>query len=237
MVMVLVPAGSFQMGWLPEAKDFKFPAEYALPRHRVALSTAYYMDEHEVTIEMWERFAAATGARTPKWDLPERLSPSTMPATWMTWVEAMAYAQWTGSSLPTEAQWERAAKAGHDEYRYPWGELDNPKLRNGLGGQDGYSGLAPVKSYPPNAYGLFDMSGNAGEYCADWFLSGYYQHGSEVDPLGPAVFPPDKGDPSRVVRGGSAWNSSQDLRVDARGEGLPGEGRGPVGLRCVRTLR
>ena len=143
------------------------------------------------------------------------------------------YAAWVGAELPTEAQWERAAKGGHDDYIHPWGLTDDVKRRNGGGeDKDGFARVAPVKSYQPNDFGLYDMAGNVWEWCADWYGETYYASSPADDPSGPVT------GSERVMRG-SAWNSAaeggpSDFRVTERRSGAPGDRLFSVGFRCAK---
>jgi formylglycine-generating enzyme required for sulfatase activity len=226
MEMVLVAGGAFEMG-APAGADA--PAD-ARPRRTVTLSRPYYLDVHEVTVGMWAVGADEGVVRRP----PRMRSPATdrHPVHNVTWEEAAAYASWAGVALPTEAQWERAAKGGDDARVYPWGASDDVGARNGeeIAQEDGFGGPAPVASYRPNRYGLHDMAGNVAEWCADWYDERFYATGPSVDPVGPRAAP------SRSVRGGSFESASAQLRVFVRSDGAPDARVTSIGLRCAKPL-
>ncbi len=225
MEMVFVPGGAFPEGAVPG--DPRALAEEK-PRRVVTLSKAYYVDEHEVTVAMWKAYAAATGAPLPP--LQEDATDA-FPAHGVSWDAAMAYAAWAGVSLPTEAQWERAARGGADDAIFPWGADDDVKRRNGALDFDGFAGLAPVKSFPANAYGLFDVAGNVEEWCLDVYDEKAYEAGAATDPTGPS-----DAVPTRVLRGGCAQSLRPALRCSSRGLGSHDIDPVNAGLRTVKAL-
>ncbi|HEY7329206.1 MAG TPA: formylglycine-generating enzyme family protein [Gemmataceae bacterium] len=173
------------------------------------------------------------------------------PAVHIAWEDAAAYARWGGKRLPTEAEWERAARGGLEGKRYYWGDELRPNdkwMANIWQGDfptensadDGFKGTAPVKSYPPNAFGLYDMAGNVWEWCADWYRPDYYADSPQKNPQGPdsSIDPDGRGEPKRVQRGGSFLCSDKyciRYRAGARGQGEPKTGLSHTGFRCVRS--
>lgn len=229
--MVLIPAGKFRMG------TDRLTSKAAEPVHVVSLD-AFYIDTHEVTVGEYKRFLIATGYRK----LPKiaKISPTDKhPVVGVSWVDAMAYATWAGKRLPTEAEWEKAARGGLLDKNYPWGnEAPDSSLANYQKMEDT---TTPVGEYPPNAFGLYDVAGNVAEWCLDAWDEDFYSHSPEENPFaGPKSryttledFQTIKG--LRVVRGG-AWSSMHPgtLMVGGRTKGDALKKYGYIGFRCAK---
>jgi len=229
--MVLVPAGEFLMGTSKEQlatcledvpagiDERKFNDE--LPQHSVYLD-AYYIYKTEVTIAQWNRFCKATG-RPEAGMMDEVANWADYPMMGVTWEDAAAYAQWAGAGLPTEAQWEKAAR-GTDGRVYPWGNAWD--ARKVVKGHRKAAGTLPADTSP---YGCLDMAGSVWEWCADWYDPAYYKNAPVRNPTGP-----EKG-ATRVMRGGTYSQSLPYLfRTTYRSETFPlSRNYFGIGFRCV----
>ena len=223
---VRIPAGTFQMGCVPGDLECS-PDE--TPRHTVTVGTPFLMMIMPVTVAEYRRFARATGhemrSATPD------VQGDDHPVVDVTWADAVAYCTWAGGRLPTEAEWEYAARGGRDGLKYPWGDSishDNANFK-GTGGRDRWESTSPVGSFEANGFGLFDMAGNVWEWCADLYGDKYYASSPATDPPGPSS------GSSRVLRGGSWEFGPGFLRISLRGWIGPSGGVNSGGFRCVRS--
>lgn len=222
--MVLIPAGEFLMGADTEGDDS--------PIHAVYID-AFYMDKFEVTNGEYLAFCEDAGWRLPEfWGMEAFHSTSDFPdhpIVGVSWSDAKAYAEWAGRRLPTEAEWEYAARGGLDGMIYPDGDTLDPTLANHR--RSGIRGTVAVGSYPPNGFGLHDMAGNVVEWVADCYDADYYKISPPRNPRGP-----EKGK-LRVIRGGG-WHSGPSCnRVHYR-NALPANWKDfAVGFRCARDHR
>ena len=227
--MVLIPAGEFQMG-----DHFNEGHGNELPVHTVYLD-AFYLDIYEVTNAQYGKFMNATGHSAPRYWNNSSYNAPEQPVVGVSWHDAVAYAEWAGKRLPTEAEWEKAARGGLIGKRYPWGDeapdAGGVYRANYYAGDnsaaDGYEYAAPVGSFPSNGYGLYDMAGNVWEWCADGYDSSYYANSPRNNPLGPGS------GSSRVLRGGSWFDITYHLRVSYRSYDDPTRTYYYVGFRCV----
>ena len=230
--MALIPAGSFEMG-------DHFNEGYASERlvHTVELD-AFYMDVNEVTVGQFKRFVEESGySYQGNWqDVASRSPTDEHPMVYVSWDDAIAYTEWSDKRLPTEAEWEYAARGGLTGKRYPWGDEITHDDANyaGTGGKDIWTRTSPVGSFEPNGYGLNDVSGNAWEWTNDLYDGDYYNNSPLRNPQGPnsggiAAPPPweelERSGNDRVLRGGF-WNCNTaitggetGLRVAARESG------------------
>lgn len=224
-VYVWVPPGSFMMGCTPG--DIECVDDES-PRHRVTLTRGYWMARTEVTVGQYRRSGRSMPPE-PRRSFNKGWASTEHPIVNVTWNEADAYCKAIGGRLPTEAEWERAARGGHDEWRYPWGSSishENANYSDEQGGRDQWAYTAPVGQFAPNDYGLFDMAGNVWEWTADW--NGEYPSSDATDPRGPTS------GRYRVLRGGSWGVTARVLRVSDRNDDFPANRSGTLGVRCVR---
>lgn len=261
--MKLIKGGTFQMG-----TNDGFP--YEGPVHEVTVND-FWIDEHEVTVAEFAKFIEATAYVTESdkygwsgvfsgaemawipveganWQYPygpnEAAAKPDEPVRQISWNDAVAYANWKGKRLPTEAEWEYAARGGRKGSKYFWGDERFPQdsvYGNWWQGHfpdtnllsDGYADVAPVKSFPPNGYGLYDMSGNVWEWTADWFSRTYFQDSSTHNPTGP------KSGQEIVIKGGSflcCENWCEGYRISSRQFTPKDSGLNNLGFRCVADV-
>lgn len=255
--MIRIPAGSFQMGSsadvaFAECQKYRTDCNledftYEEPVHSVYLDT-FFIDQYEITNSQYTVFLAASGNQDESgatwlndnenshihladniWHVDTGFENH--PVIFVTWYGAQAYCEWRGTVLPSEAQWEKAARGGLEGALYPWGNDmpvcdsvgNNGAQYNACGGS-----TVPVGSFAPNGYGLYDMAGNVYEWVEDWFSDSYYSVSPQTNPSGP------EGEfDRRVMRGGSWSLSANNLRVATRGRNLPENSFRGVGFRCA----
>jgi len=240
----------------PRAEDFPgVPAE-----NLVAGSVVFSPPDHAVPLDdhaQWWRYAKGANWRHPDGPGSDLDGREQLPVVHVAYEDAVAYAAWAGKRLPTEAEWEFAARGGLSGKVYPWGDEFRPDghwMTNSHqghfpdhdAGQDRYTGIAPVAQFPANGYGLHDVAGNVWEWISDWYRPDYYAQLAatgdvSTNPRGPeSSFDPDEpGVQKRVQRGGSFLCTDQfcsRYMVGTRGRGEIGTGTNHLGFRCVRDV-
>ncbi len=198
----------------------------------------------------WWRYIPGANWRHPYGPKSSIKGFENYPVVHVCYEDALAYARWAGKRLPTEAEWEFAARGGKANTTYYWGNELHPAgkmMSNNFQGHfpdhddglDGYKGVAPVMSFPANPYGLYDMEGNVWEWCSDFYRPDYYAHSPQENPVGPAdsYDPEDPKSAVRVQRGGSFICSEQyclRYKAGSRGKGEIRSGSNNLGFRCVK---
>ena len=243
-LVALIPSGEFRMGGSDSSTEID-----ELPVHTVHVD-AFYIDKYEVTNAQYKEFINVN----PQWQKGSILGKyhndkylkfwqgnnyppgrENHPVVYVSWYAAMAYAKWTGRRLPTEAEWEKAARGRLVGAKYPWGdEIDS--TRANYGGELGDT--KPVGSYPPNDYGLYDMTGNVMEWCLDAYDEGFYNHSPSRNPIagGPLVDIVNNFltvTNLRVVRSGCWYNVPMHVRVADRYGTSPEDASRGRGFRCA----
>jgi formylglycine-generating enzyme required for sulfatase activity len=239
----------------PRAEDY--PG--APPENLVAGSVVFSPPSEPVPFDShfrWWSYVRGASWRRPQGPgsgLDDRLDH---PVVHVAWDDAAAYCGWAGKRLPTEAEWEFAARGGHEGAEFAWGDEAEPRgqvMANTFQGRfphhdagaDGWPGTSPAGSFPANGYGLYDMSGNVWEWVSDWYRHDYYRTlaargGVAVDPQGPpdSFDPQEPGVAKRAMRGGSYLCTDEycgRFRPAGRGKGAPDTGTDHLGFRCVRN--
>ncbi|HRC87031.1 MAG TPA: formylglycine-generating enzyme family protein [Thermoanaerobaculia bacterium] len=254
-----IPGGTFTMG-----TNRGFP--YEGPVHEVELGP-FRLSRHEVTVGEFAAFVAATGYRTEAekfgwsevfdrdehrwlrrdgafWQEPEKpgeRADARLPVTQVSWNDAVAFCRWQGGRLPTEAEFEFAARSGRSGQELAWGDQLVPAGRYLANfwqgsfpeedtGADGFRGPAPVGSFPPNDFGLYDLVGNVWEWVSDWYAPDYYAASPRRSPQGPSE------GTERAIRGGSFLCSESycaGFRLAARSHATPDSAMNNLGFRCA----
>ena len=244
MKMVLLPAGSFQMGGLNEKAQ---PDEE--PDHKVTLK-GFWIDQTEVTNAQYAKCVQAGNCEVPNElksathaDYFTNAEYADFPVVYVTWNDADTYCKWAGRRLPTEAEWEYAAR-GSELRNYPWGDTDPTNETANFGYQN--KDTAKVGSYPKGAspFGILDMAGNVWEWVADYYSQTYYQNSPAENPTGPDK--PGVNGLRMTIRGGSwvdeivelrasnrGYALAQDLTADKLSNSYAGQANDHIGFRCV----
>ena len=241
----------------PKAEDF--PG--APPENLVPGAVVFSPPDHPVPLNnhyQWWTYVAGASWRHPTGPKSNLIGHEKYPVVNIAYEDAEAYAKWAGKRLPTEAEWEFAARGGLSGKPFVWGSEFRPHgqwMANTFQGrfpisdtgEDGHKGITNVGTYPPNGYGLYDMAGNVWQWVSDWYRPDYYQELASVggvarNPGGPsASFDPDEpGQPKRVMRGGSFLCTDKycsRYMVGARGKGEVSTGTNHLGFRCVKDSR
>lgn len=218
--LILIPAGSFLMGSNSGRASNR-------PQRQVYLD-AYYIQTTEVTRSQYLEFLASTGYQAAGW-LERSAADGNLPATGVLWKDAAAYCEWVHLRLPTEAEWEKAAR-GDDGRTFPWGTEWTVANTNGL--DSGLGAVQPVGSLPQGAspYGLLDMSGNAAEWVADTYDASYYTYAPDENPQGPDTVL------DHVLRGGSYASPQEQLSTFFRNSSHSVLPNPRVGFRCAVSV-
>ncbi|MFY9269668.1 MAG: SUMF1/EgtB/PvdO family nonheme iron enzyme [Candidatus Manganitrophaceae bacterium] len=224
--MVFIPGGKVWMGSKVEEGEFD-----EKPSRQVTIRP-YVIDLYEVTNAQYQRFVESTNRHRQEvmvfFDEVSVLFQPTLPAVGVSWFDADAYCAWDGKRLPTEAEWEHAAR-GDDERAWPWAQTYEEGYANGRGETDGFAYTGPVGSFEAgrSPFGLYDMAGNVLEWVYDWYDEFYYKEGQVTLPKGP-----DSG-MAKTLRGGSWDNNPNDLRTTKRHAVAPHRKEATIGFRCA----
>lgn len=252
---VWIPPGAYPMGCSSDdsaCQDMQ-PFINEKPRHRVIISRGFWIGQTEVTVKAYKKYSKATGRKSPKelvLAAPERFrdegfpQSDNHPVAFVTWEDAVQYCEWAAGRLPSEAEWEYAARAGSESATYDnlddiaWYADNSGHMRlnsselNDIQQRrqrliDNQNDTHPVGKKIPNYFGLYDMLGNVSEYCADWYDEKYYEVSVEIDPVGPS------NGRFRVIRGGEYRSRPLGIRLSYRSYMLPDHRFKSIGFRCV----
>ena len=227
--MVWIPGGVLRMGASPDDGQ----AAYDEHPPRDVEVDGFWLDRTEVTNDEF-RLCVDAGVCSPPHRSAEFEDPRSgqYPVLWVDWFQAKTYAKWAAKRLPTEAEWEWAARAGQVE-RYPWGStwLEGRANALGVGEGDRWEGAAPVASFPPNAWGVYDLLGNAAEWLQDAYHRNYWEAPADARPW--MQFSGDRVERKRVIRGGSYNSPVSRLRVSHRDQRSEVAFSRSTGFRCA----
>jgi len=215
---VWIPPGTFQMGCSPGDSECYYDEE---PSHQVTISKGFWVGQTDVTEGAYKVFAESSGRQMPAASGINGRKNDNIPMVNVSWDDAQAYCGWVGGRLPTEAEWEYAARGGSREARY--GPIDEIAWYEKNSGE----GIHEVAQKRPNGFGLYDTLGNVWQWVGDWYAGKYYQRSPATDPAGPSS------GVDRVLRGGSWVSNPRDVRASVRGRTRRPSGTGSVGFRCV----
>jgi len=223
--MVLIPAGEFSMGTDKGDDDEQ-------PIHRVFIDS-FYIDKFEVTNGRFAKFVEAIQIEPP-WGFKDKETPVLhidQPVRWVNWMDAMGYCLWAGKRLPTEAEWEKAAR-GTDGRLYPWGNEAPTPAHAVFGLKEGADTVSAIgnRDKGKSPYGVHDMAGNLYEWTIDWYDEQFYSKNPAINPRGPAE------GAAKVQRGGSYHNAPYRLRSTFRTKGDPTAHDPNVGFRCAQDV-
>ena len=237
--MMLIPGGTFEMG------DHHDNMMSALPIHTVTLDD-FYMDSTEVTNAQYRVFIEQTGHRKPSYWTNSSYNQLNQPVVGVDWYDAMAYSQWAGKRLPTEAEWEYAARGNLEGKLYPWGDnvsRDNANYLNPDSKHKWYKQAAPVGSFATNGFGLLDVAGNVWEWCLDSYDNRFYRKRIlRKDPISARLSIEGITEnyariaSNRILRGGSWHSAVGNMRVAYRYNSIPRANTSYVGFRCVANV-
>jgi formylglycine-generating enzyme required for sulfatase activity len=215
---VWIPPGTFMMGCSPGDNECSGDEK---PAHQVTITKGFWMSQTPVTVAAYKRFAGATGRQMPPTpSFNSGWTNENMPIVYVSWDDAQAYCGWAGGRLPTEAEWEYAARGGSTEARY--GPIDEVAWYD----QNSGGRTHDVAQKRPNGFGLYDMLGNVWDWVSDWYDEHYYQSSPVQDPTGPAS------GSARVLRGGSWYSGASYVRASTRVNYVPIFRLPDFGFRC-----
>jgi formylglycine-generating enzyme required for sulfatase activity len=242
------PATNAQFGEFTKATGYRTESErigwsFVFQGHILAERRAALVDD-TVAIAPWWCKVHGSDWRHPEGPDSSIAARDQMPVVHVSWSDAVEFARWAGKRLPSEAEWEFAARGGLEHARFPWGDELTPQGRHlcniwqgsfpdSDSGDDGYTAPSPVRAFPPNAFGLYAVSGNTWEWCQDWFHPAHHLVAASANPTGP-----EQGH-ARVMKGGSYLcheSYCNRYRVAARTSNTPDSATTNLGFRCVRDL-